>query len=328
MAKHNRKSALSKKGFTVVEVTLVLAITGLMIAGLIGAVTFNVNQQRYNSSVQGIAEYLRSQFSAVAYPQNTRTDKTPENGTCTIRSNIVTSANAETGRSNCLIYGKLITFGESVTGDWRNNDSYDIRSYDIVGAEEELVLKSNVPDSTYKIDGNFTFEEHISDIKDNYPDIDNYTAISLIAVDAGVIKAKKTGSSCTLETAGNQSLYTPEWQAYLSKVESESAPYNGALVIVRSPLSGAISSFYINKPMPIQKTIAELSCNDSNVYDLTDYIYSGYSDDTAPLELCVDSGDRFAIGNGRRMIRIDAGAHTSSAVQVISQDSGDNKCAS
>lgn len=79
-----------RHGFTLIEVSLFLAITGLLFVGIAVGTQNSIFQQRFNDSVQGFAEFLRSAYSDVT---NVRSDGE--------------------GRSNKAIYGKLITFGES-----------------------------------------------------------------------------------------------------------------------------------------------------------------------------------------------------------------------
>ena len=54
-----------KKGFTMLEVTLVLALTGLLLIGLLGGTAVAIQTQRYNDSVRSNAEYLRTMYSEV-----------------------------------------------------------------------------------------------------------------------------------------------------------------------------------------------------------------------------------------------------------------------
>ena len=79
-----------RRGFTLIEVALFLAVTGLLFAGVMVGVQNSIWQQRYNDTVQNFANFLRNVYSEVSNPQS--------------------SGN---GRSEELaIYGKLISFGE------------------------------------------------------------------------------------------------------------------------------------------------------------------------------------------------------------------------
>ncbi|MBO4813132.1 type II secretion system protein [Candidatus Saccharibacteria bacterium] len=79
-----------RSGFTLIEVALFLAITGILFVGIAVGTQNSIYQQRFNDAVQNFAEYLRTAYSEVT---NVR--------------------NESFGRSDKAIYGKLITFGEN-----------------------------------------------------------------------------------------------------------------------------------------------------------------------------------------------------------------------
>ena len=93
-----------RRGFTLVEVALFLAITAAVFVGIAVGTQNSIFQQRYNDSVQNFVEFLRSTYSQVTNVQN--------NGD---------------GRSNRAIYGKLAVFGEDAEG---NNA---ITTYNVIG---------------------------------------------------------------------------------------------------------------------------------------------------------------------------------------------------
>lgn len=86
----------SKAGFTLVEVMLVVGITGLMLVGLIGGTLTSINQQRYNDSIRGISEYIQRIYGEVQSPRS-----------------------YGTGNSQYSVLGKLVVFG-SADADDRN----------------------------------------------------------------------------------------------------------------------------------------------------------------------------------------------------------------
>ncbi len=81
-----------KRGFTLVEVSIFLAITGLLFMAVTVGVRNSVYQQRSNDSVQNFMEFLRKAYSETSNVQNNK--------------------GAGGGRTEKAIYGKLITFGE------------------------------------------------------------------------------------------------------------------------------------------------------------------------------------------------------------------------
>lgn len=93
-------------GFTLVEVSLFLAVTGLLFLGVTLGVQNSIYQQRYNDVVQGFADFLRNVYDGVLNVQNNTGD----------------------GRHNLAIYGKLISFGEK-----NENEEQVVYVYDVIG---------------------------------------------------------------------------------------------------------------------------------------------------------------------------------------------------
>lgn len=94
-----------RSGFTLVEVSLFLAITAAIFVGVAVGTQNSIFQQRYNDSIQSFAEFLRSIYSQVLNVQN-------EN----------------LGRSDKAIYGKIVVFGVD-----NNSGENRIVSYNVIG---------------------------------------------------------------------------------------------------------------------------------------------------------------------------------------------------
>ena len=106
---------MKHKGFTIVEVALFIAITGLLFIGIAVGTSNSIQKQRFYDSTQTFAEFLRSIYSKVSNPQS-----------------------VGDGRSDKAIYGKLIVFGEKVGLDGEEVKNYSdtaqrIYVYDVVG---------------------------------------------------------------------------------------------------------------------------------------------------------------------------------------------------
>lgn len=100
-----------KKGFTLIEVAIFLAISGALVAGIIISTTSVVDKQRYNGAIRGFMDYMQTIYSDVSNPKN------PLDGG---------------GRSDKdFIYGKLLTFGE------KDADG-QIRAYTVVGGKNNI----------------------------------------------------------------------------------------------------------------------------------------------------------------------------------------------
>lgn len=99
-----------RHGFTIVEVSLFLAVTALLFVGITVGTQNSINQQRYADTVNNFADFLRNIYSQVSNPQS--------NGN---------------GNSGQAIYGKLITFGETYNLRGEKNINNEIFAYDVLG---------------------------------------------------------------------------------------------------------------------------------------------------------------------------------------------------
>lgn len=110
------------KGFTIIEVSLFLAITGLLFLGVTIGVQSSVYRQRFNDSVQNFSEFLRSIYAETMNVQS-----------------------ADKGRSNQAIYGKLVTFGER-KGLTNNSDVDGNQAfvYDVIGDARDDISAGDI----------------------------------------------------------------------------------------------------------------------------------------------------------------------------------------
>lgn len=112
-------SSFKRHGFTLIEVSLFLAISGLLLIGIIAGTQSSISAQRFKDSVQNFAEFLRSVYSEVNNPQNTGTNM---------------------GRSDYAIYGRLISFGQKRTTTGAIIPDYEQRIYvyDVIGQSDSI----------------------------------------------------------------------------------------------------------------------------------------------------------------------------------------------
>ena len=59
-----------QKGFTIIEVILFVAISGLLTSMLMVGVSMSINRQQYRDSVQSYAGFLRNEYSKVVNVEN------------------------------------------------------------------------------------------------------------------------------------------------------------------------------------------------------------------------------------------------------------------
>lgn len=90
-------------GFTLVEVALFLAITGLLFMMVTVGVQNSIYQQRYNEAVQSFADFIGNLYAEVMNVQSNNN-----------------------GRTKTAMYGKLVVFN-------KGNEKQEIRVYDVDG---------------------------------------------------------------------------------------------------------------------------------------------------------------------------------------------------
>jgi len=106
----------SKDGFTLIEVMLALAITGLMLVGIIGGSYTSIARQRYNDALNSFAEYLSRVYSEVLSPESLGQGNSDSND-----------------GGNLAILGKVLVFGHDYGDEDANRSVY---SATLVGTAE------------------------------------------------------------------------------------------------------------------------------------------------------------------------------------------------
>jgi len=101
----------SLAGFTIIEVMLFLAVTGLLAAVILAGSGVTIGQQRYRDSVNSLKSYIQQQYNEVTNVINDRSN----NWTCNAAA-VVTEVNGvgqPRGASDCVLLGRLVTVNES-----------------------------------------------------------------------------------------------------------------------------------------------------------------------------------------------------------------------
>ena len=191
-------------GFTIIEVSLFLAITGLLFLGVTIGVQSSVFRQRFNDSVQNFAEFLRGIYAETMNVQS-----------------------ADKGRSKQAIYGKLVTFGETIGFDGRPVDGNQAFVYDVVG-----------------------------DINDDAGTGGILTALSNANAD---VIAKDDD---TWKLAGIVESYRPKWSAAIQSTNSYEYK-KATLLVVRHPKSGTVYTFVMDGAIPVNESMKGLSGNNN-----------------------------------------------------------------
>lgn len=119
------KAPQKHTGFTIIEVSLVLGISSLLLMFMMTGITLAVQRQRFSDSVNGTQSYLQQQFN---YTQNVTNNR--PGGACDPDNpgDPLVDDNSIRGSSACLIIGKLI---EIRTGA----DETTVSSYEVIGKD-------------------------------------------------------------------------------------------------------------------------------------------------------------------------------------------------
>lgn len=302
-----------------VEAGIVLAVTGLMLVGILGGINVRVAAQRYSDTVQNAEDFLRSVYSEVINVENGRANVAFNQTFCSgpnqveaLKKNssskiIDTGETTHAGRSKCSIYGKLVSFGEEADKDHPSK----VHVYTVVGQLRGSEAEGGV-DSVFD-------------------------SLKVVGADAYAFDYGANSTQCVVSTAGTSSTYTPLWDARFEAVGSNDL-LKTAYMIIRSPISGAVHTYRL-KPgnsINISSVIGEgaFSCGGSasaiiakaNTVQGINYHLTRDDFEVGDVDICVNSPDLYAAGSGRRDLRIKADGRNTSAVEFVETDSEDNKC--
>lgn len=128
-----------RRGFTIIETMLVLAVTGVLIATLLVGIGASINTQRYKDSVVSLKSLLQSQYSMTDDVSNDRT----AGWTCSSNATPVPNANGTApGQSDCVLIGRYL----SIVGG-------DVSSAAIIGYENSTATATS---DVAEINNNYT----------------------------------------------------------------------------------------------------------------------------------------------------------------------------
>lgn len=122
---------LFSKGFTLIEIILFLAISSLMLLGVLLSSSSSVGQQRYNDTVNSLQSVLQDQYTETI---NTR------NGTTSTTCG-PTGKTSNRGQGDCVLLGKYITSSP----DGKKLITYPIYGYQSstpTGTDDLSILRS------------------------------------------------------------------------------------------------------------------------------------------------------------------------------------------
>lgn len=305
-----------KRGFTIIEVSLFLAVSALLFVGIAAGTGINVARQRYNNAAQDYAEFLRRLYSEVENVENGREGVAKGRVGCTLSGSDIEqgeNTNEVYGRTNCAVYGKIAIYNEEAMNSSSPTDK--IMVYDIIG---------NIVDNDHQLSP--STKSTISALREVNAEYLAY------------VENSSAASTCSLALAGNLTFHTPEWGSYIETPEGKR--FNGAVMIVRSPLDGTIHTLTLSLDNTRIRNIIDsgtswncgsvgsaISAAKSAHAYLEEYYENGSFNTTTDVDFCINSDDIFAYNGRRRDIRLKADGHNSSAVEVIELDNEEeNAC--
>lgn len=193
-------------GFTIIEISLVFAISGLLLASMLAGISLSIQRQRFSDAVNGTQNFLQQQYNET---QVTINDRSANN--CGPESR---------GASDCLVIGKLVDLGK---GDGSIEET-TLNSYQVIinQSAAEAAINATTPPGD---------EELLNDTDGDAVDA-NTQAIS--------------------STQGDQNYNIP-WGAKFTTIADSAGQASPSgtsdlryLLIVRSPLSGIISTYKLD----------------------------------------------------------------------------------
>ncbi len=93
-----------ESGFTIIETSLALAVTGLVIALTLLGIGAGLNSQRYNDAVTQTVDFFRGQYTQASSTVNTR----PVTENCGSGGITTNGPSAIRGATECMLVGKML----------------------------------------------------------------------------------------------------------------------------------------------------------------------------------------------------------------------------
>lgn len=300
-------------GFTIIEVMLVLAITGFLFIGLMGGMTSSLARQRYKDAVQDNADNLRRLYSYVVDVQVYSRDNdsacyglTPSS--IEEASLITNKKNTGRGRSECVVYGVLATISHS-----------HMEFTEIIGKDYGTVRKELEKDESVDIDTMHEIEV-----------LKRTQANNIVA------RANSSGNCDSVGLVNLLESFDSRWETRL--LDTDGNELEASILVFRSPRSGAVRTYIMDEVPKVGTEAVNYddfsrethACTEATSIMTTygiNHLIDGDRFTEKELDICVDSGDTGVYDGRLRMIKIAKGGHSSSAIALIDMDDEDaNKC--
>ena len=111
-------------GFTIMEVSMVIAVAGFLLVGMLAGINLSVERQRFTDGVFSTQSYIQYQYDLVNNVVNNRVDQRrcqdPASGGGNYR-----------GADDCTVLGKALVFMRDT-----DNDESIVKSYAVIGSKD------------------------------------------------------------------------------------------------------------------------------------------------------------------------------------------------
>lgn len=148
---------MMKKAFTIIEVILVLGISGLMLATMLVGWNASIEKQRYNDSVNTFKSDIQGVFSDVENQTNDKGSTKIKCDTSGANISILKDNSGKlTGSSNCVILGKYISLynGNVIPGNENATLGQErFRVFDVIGKDIDISKDCRAIDENGKLHG-------------------------------------------------------------------------------------------------------------------------------------------------------------------------------
>lgn len=160
----------TQRGFTIIEVSMVVAITGFLFVALLSGIGFAVERQRFSDTVFSLQSYLQLQYNEVVNVVNNRKDRQ----SCVDPTN--TTTGSFVGTDECTILGRAIVvlYDTSlqatiiktyvVIGTKEPDTSMSMDAYESIVAAEPYIIGDSISEDRYEVAWGGTVRDiHIKD---------------------------------------------------------------------------------------------------------------------------------------------------------------------
>lgn len=213
-------------GFTIVETMLFLAITAVLVVGVMAGTSSSINNQRYKDSVNSLQSYLQKFFSEAVNVSNDDRGVL-QKYSCDANAKVVLNGSnvKPRGQSDCLILGKFITPDSTNRGRLKvativgvpttdalkstSSDDVDILSLYEIGIIPEDIMSDSFevewggvlrrPNGNHDIDSKFSIlllKSPTSNITRAYVDSENVVSNPKTLINDNYLDAKKPAIMC------------------------------------------------------------------------------------------------------------------------------------